>query len=89
MNIDRIEEIQSETACLDSVSVQQALLKVWNETQQSLDKENKSLAIKLQLREIQGDILQNRVEDGEAQIKTLKSKVAELKGACKGEKTTS
>jgi hypothetical protein len=34
MNIDRIKEIQQETAYPESVSVQQALLKVWNETEQ-------------------------------------------------------
>ena len=31
MNTERIKEIQQETAYPDSVSVQQALLKVWNE----------------------------------------------------------
>lgn len=34
MNIDRIKEIQQQTAYPESVSVQQALLKVWNETVQ-------------------------------------------------------
>lgn len=34
MNTDRIKEIQLETAYPQSVSVQQALLKVWNETEQ-------------------------------------------------------
>ena len=34
MNTDRIEEIQKETAYPDSISVQQALLKVWNECEQ-------------------------------------------------------
>ena len=34
MNTDRIKEIQEETAYPDSVSVQQALLKVGNETEQ-------------------------------------------------------
>lgn len=34
MNTDRIKEIQKETAYPESVSVQQALLKVWNETEQ-------------------------------------------------------
>jgi hypothetical protein len=34
MNIERIKEIQQETAYPDSVSVQQALLKVWNECEQ-------------------------------------------------------
>jgi Glu-tRNA(Gln) amidotransferase subunit E-like FAD-binding protein len=34
MNIDRIKEIQKETGYPDSISVQQALLKVWNECEQ-------------------------------------------------------
>lgn len=34
MNLDRIKEIQQETAYPESVSVQQALLKVWNECKQ-------------------------------------------------------
>ncbi len=34
MNTDRIKKIQLETAYPESVSVQQALLKVWNETEQ-------------------------------------------------------
>ena len=34
MNTDRIKQIQQETAYPESVSVQQALLKVWNECEQ-------------------------------------------------------
>lgn len=34
MNTKRIEEIQKLTAYPDSISVQQALLKVWNECEQ-------------------------------------------------------
>ena len=34
MNTERIKEIQKETAYPDSISVQQALLKVWNECEQ-------------------------------------------------------
>lgn len=34
MTTDRIKEIQSETAYPNSTSVQQALLKVWNECEQ-------------------------------------------------------
>ena len=34
MNIERIKEIQQETAYPESISVQQALLKVWNECEQ-------------------------------------------------------
>ena len=45
MNSDRIEEIQSETAHPDSVSVQQALLKVWNETEQDVSMCTKSLQL--------------------------------------------
>lgn len=37
MNTDRIKEIQGETAYPESVSVQQALLKVWNETAQEFN----------------------------------------------------
>lgn len=37
MNTDRIKEIQQKTAYPDSVSVQQALLKVWNETHHNKD----------------------------------------------------
>lgn len=36
MNSERIKEIQEETAYPESRSVQQALLKVWNETAQGL-----------------------------------------------------
>jgi hypothetical protein len=35
MNTERIKEIQQATAYPESVSVQQALLQVWNETEQS------------------------------------------------------
>ena len=35
MTTERIKEIQQETAYPDSVSVQQALLKVWNECEQT------------------------------------------------------
>ena len=40
MNIDRIKEIQKETSYPESVSVQQALLKVWNECNQEQEQEN-------------------------------------------------
>lgn len=38
MNSKRIKEIQAETAYPQSRSVQQALLKVWNECEQKQDK---------------------------------------------------
>ena len=40
MDTERIKEIQKETAYPDSVSVQQALLKVWNETEQAVRNKN-------------------------------------------------
>lgn len=39
MTSDRIKEIQEQTAYPESVSVKQALLQVWNECQQQLEKE--------------------------------------------------
>ena len=36
MNTDRIKEIQEKTAYPNSVSVQQALLQVWNECQEDM-----------------------------------------------------
>lgn len=42
MNTERIEEIQKETAYPQSQSVQQALLKVWNETAQKYKAELKA-----------------------------------------------
>jgi len=38
MTTERIKEIQAETGYPDSVSVQQALLKVWNECEQDIVK---------------------------------------------------
>ena len=43
MDTQRIEEIQKETFYPESVSIKQALLKVWNETEQKLQAENKAL----------------------------------------------
>lgn len=43
MTAERIKEIQSETAYSDSQSVQQALMKVWNECSQQAEKEKKEL----------------------------------------------
>ncbi|HEX9601526.1 MAG TPA: hypothetical protein VF985_08550 [Mariniflexile sp.] len=43
MNSERIKEIQSETAYPSSVSVQQALLKVWNECEQEKVVKNYSI----------------------------------------------
>jgi len=38
MTTERIKEIQAETGYPDSVSVQQAILKVWNECEQEIVK---------------------------------------------------
>ena len=40
MNTKRIKEIQSETAYPNSISVQQALMKVWNECEQDKNKQS-------------------------------------------------
>ena len=44
MNTKRIEEIQKETAYPDSISVQQALLKVWNECEQEKAVKNNAVS---------------------------------------------
>lgn len=41
MTVERIKEIQKETAYPDSVSVYTALLKVWNECEQERSTPNK------------------------------------------------
>jgi hypothetical protein len=41
MTSERIKEIQFETAYPNSISVQQALLKVWNECQQTIEPQQK------------------------------------------------
>lgn len=51
MNSKRIEEIQKETAYPESQSVQQALLKVWNETEQAHKNNEMNLPIKLTIAE--------------------------------------
>lgn len=43
MTSDRIKEIQEQTAYPESVSVKQALLQVWNECQQQLEKEREKI----------------------------------------------
>ena len=56
MNSARIKKIQSETAWPESMSVHQALLKVWNETQQQLEKEITDLKQRLEALEEVDDI---------------------------------
>lgn len=48
MNSERIKEIQEATGYPDSVSVQQALLKVWNECDQEYKKEVDQLKVELE-----------------------------------------
>jgi hypothetical protein len=45
MTTERIKEIQAETGYPDSVSVQQALLKVWNECEQERVKNCNTTAV--------------------------------------------
>ena len=47
MNSKRIKEIQSKTAYPDSISVQQALLQVWNECEQESKISNMTIDQKL------------------------------------------
>ena len=60
MNIKRIEEIQKETAYPDSISVQQALLKVWNECEQ--EKVVKLTDVRLSFVELKDEILKYKAK---------------------------
>ena len=62
MNSNRIEEIQKATAFPDSLSVMQALNTVWNETQQSSEKEIRILKRKISALEVDNHHLQNTVQ---------------------------
>ena len=62
MNSNRIEEIQKATAFPDSLSVMQALNTVWNETQQSSEKEIRILKRKISALEVDNHNLQNTVQ---------------------------
>jgi len=58
MKLERIKEIQKETAYPDSISVQQALLKVWNECQQNykpeFTKESDWIGVEDKMPEVKG-----------------------------------
>jgi hypothetical protein len=62
MNTDRIEVIQKETAYPDSISVQQALLKVWNETAYENKRLNSELASAAILKDCGWTLLQTQPE---------------------------
>lgn len=63
MNIDRIKEIQERTAFANSVSVQQALIQVWKETNRSA--------------QVSTDNTQTII-NAENEIKTLKNAMREI-----------
>ena len=61
MDSNRIEEIQKATAFPDSLSVMQALNTVWNETQQSSEKERRILKKEISALEADNHRLRNVV----------------------------
>jgi hypothetical protein len=72
MTTDRIEEIQKGTAYPNSVSVQQALLQVWNECQQ----ENKE-----EIERLKSEALFNAITvlpEKDAEIERLKAILKEM-----------
>jgi len=73
MNTERIKEIQQGTAYPNNISVQQALLKVWNECEQEKavnkndllpDVPNRALLLKIQKLEAENKLLAFMVENG-------------------------
>lgn len=91
MTSERIKQIQSETAYPQSVSVQQSLLKVWNECKQSqqqkieqLEKEVEDLNRLLETQnEEQVEILVDKALKNEENTK-LKEQVKELEEVLRG-----
>lgn len=68
MDSDRIKAIQKETAYPDSVSVQQALLKVWNECEQE-NKQDKIQIPEYGVKEL--DEIVKRFNNGEMSLYEL------------------
>ena len=64
MNTKRIEEIQKETAYPDSISVQQALLKVWNECEREkvVNKNDLLPDVRLSFAELKDEILKYKAK---------------------------
>jgi hypothetical protein len=76
MTTDRIKEIQQQTAFPDSVSVQQALLQVWNECQQENNKEIEELT------RSRDDVF-HELEGTKEHNKQLQEEIERLKGDSK------
>ena len=64
MTSDRIKEIQQETAYPESVSVQQALLKVWNECEQEkvVNKNDLLPDVRLSFADLKDEILKYKAK---------------------------
>lgn len=69
MNTERIKQIQAETGLPDSVSVQQALIKVWNECEQEKTS-------------FEATMLREKTNKLEKDIKTLVEKFLRDVGEC-------
>ena len=70
MNTKRIEEIQKETAYPDSISVQQALLKVWNECEQEkvVNKNDLLPDVRLSFADLKDEILKYKAKSEYQQV---------------------
>ncbi len=84
MEIERIEEIQKTTAHPNSVSVQQALLTVWNECEQSLTKENEELRADVERLELGRETDEEVINQLEARVKELEDKLNKNHKGTKG-----
>lgn len=71
MTTERIKQIQQETGYVDSVSVQQALFKVWNESQQETERLKSELE---RWQNMANDCVNGEVPKLIAEIKNLKDR---------------
>ncbi len=79
MNTKRIKEIQRETAYPDSISVQQALLKVWNECEQVFEKRNNQFfRVENKLKTSWLNFLTNQINEGASNCKKNNDQSANL-----------
>ena len=78
MTAERIKEIQLETAYPNSVSVQQALFKVWNECEQAKEME-RIQKLKVQIAENESILEMLRLHGSDASIMRVFSRLESLK----------
>ena len=85
MDTNRIKEIHQKTAFPNSISVQQALLQVWNECEQQHIQERDRLRSKVKELEYDAQKRNNALQRAKDAVKRRTARVKELEGALEDE----